>query len=39
MVKKDNGLSENFDIVRSPGDRPDQYSLFAYKGRCHNATF
>jgi hypothetical protein len=39
LVKKDNGLSENFDIVRSPGDRPSQYSLFSYKGRCHNATF
>jgi len=39
LVKKDNSLSENFDIVRSPGDRPSQYSLYSYKGRCHNATF
>ena len=39
LVKKDNSLSENFDIVRSPGDRPYQYSLFSYKGRCHNSTF
>ena len=38
-VKKDNSMSENFDIVRTPGDRPDQYSLFVYKGRCHNAAF
>ncbi len=39
LVKRDNSLSENFDIVRTPGDRPHQYSLFSYKGRCHNATF
>jgi hypothetical protein len=38
-VKTDNSVSENYDIVRSPGDRPSQYSLFSYKGRCHNATF
>ena len=38
-VKRDNSMSENFDIVRTPGDRPSQYSLFSYKGRCHNATF
>jgi hypothetical protein len=38
-VKLDNTMSENYDIVRSPGDRPSQYSLFAPKGRCHNATF
>jgi hypothetical protein len=38
-VKLDNTVSENYDIVRSPGDRPSQYSLFAPKGRCHNATF
>ncbi len=38
-VKLDNSVSENYDIVRSPGDRPSQYSLFAPKGRCHNATF
>jgi hypothetical protein len=38
-VKTDDSVSENFDIVRSPGDRPNQYSLFAYKGRCHNAGF
>jgi hypothetical protein len=39
IVKKDDVMSENFDIVRTPGDRPGQYSLFAYKGRCHAATF
>jgi hypothetical protein len=38
-VKLDNSMSENYDIVRSPGDRPSQYSLFSPKGRCHNATF
>ncbi len=39
LVKRDNSMSENFDIVRSPGDREGQYSLFSYKGRCHNSTF
>lgn len=39
VVKKDNSFSENFDIVRTPADRPGQYSLFAYKGLCHSATF
>jgi hypothetical protein len=38
-VKLDDSVSENFDIVRSPGNLPNQYSLFAYKGRCHNAGF
>jgi hypothetical protein len=38
-VKKDDSLSENYDIVRSPGNLPYQYSLFAYKGRCHDASF
>jgi hypothetical protein len=38
MVKKDNSVTENFDIVRTP--RPDaQYSMFTYKGRCHAAGF
>jgi hypothetical protein len=38
-VKKDDSLSENYDIVRSPGNLPYSYSLFAYKGRCHDASF
>jgi hypothetical protein len=38
-VKKENTMSEQFDIVRTPGDREYQYSLFQYKGRCHNAIF
>lgn len=38
-VKRDNSVSENFDIVRTPAGRPNQYSLFAYKGKCHNALF
>jgi hypothetical protein len=38
-VKKDDSFSENFDVVRTPGDNPNQYSLFAYKGRCHDASF
>jgi hypothetical protein len=38
-VKKDDSVGENFNIVRAPGDNPHQYSLFSYKGRCHNASF
>jgi hypothetical protein len=38
-VKRENSVNENFDIVRTPADRPGQSSLFAYKGKCHNATF
>lgn len=38
-VKKDDTVNENFDIVRSPGNNPYQYSLFSYKGRCHNSLF
>jgi hypothetical protein len=37
-VKKDDSMNENFDIVRSPaGDA--QYSLYVYKGKCHNSLF
>lgn len=38
-LKKDNSMNESFDIVRTPADRPSQYSLFAYRGKCHNSLF
>ncbi len=38
-VKKDRSVNENFDIVRTPAGLEGQYSLYAYKGRCHNSLF
>ena len=38
-VKKDRSMNESFDIVRTPGNLEGQYSMFVYKGRCHNSLF